>query len=110
MSLCLHYMFMNNVVIYASLYSTHLHKIAFHFPFVFLLVCQLQKLPSTVKTEKTDFHNEDYDNEEHKHFDKPRVKRLRNDDSSPGHSRSPAPKEVEGIEPMKDSEVLTMLH
>lgn len=62
------------------------------------------KLPSRVKTEKTDFHKKNYDNEEHKQFDEPIVKRLRTDDSSPGHSRSPAPKEVEGTEPMKDGE------
>ncbi|KAM4716657.1 uncharacterized protein atf7ip2 isoform 1-T1 [Anableps anableps] len=62
------------------------------------------KKVATIKTETTHFQNEDDDDEKQKHFEEPMAKRLKKDDSSPGHSSSPAPKEMESMESVKDAE------
>ncbi|KAM4716658.1 uncharacterized protein atf7ip2 isoform 2-T2 [Anableps anableps] len=64
----------------------------------------VSKKVATIKTETTHFQNEDDDDEKQKHFEEPMAKRLKKDDSSPGHSSSPAPKEMESMESVKDAE------
>ncbi|PWA33273.1 hypothetical protein CCH79_00013624, partial [Gambusia affinis] len=68
------------------------------------------KMIASMKTEATGSRKEDRDNENQDYFDEPMAKRLKKEASSPRHSRSLAPNDLEGMESMNNAEVFQMLH
>ncbi|XP_043956775.1 activating transcription factor 7-interacting protein 2 isoform X2 [Gambusia affinis] len=62
------------------------------------------KTIASMKTEATGSRKEDRDNENQDYFDEPMAKRLKKEASSPRHSRSLAPNDLEGMESMNNAE------
>ncbi|XP_054892225.1 activating transcription factor 7-interacting protein 2 isoform X2 [Poeciliopsis prolifica] len=58
----------------------------------------------SIKTEATDSCNKDRDNGNRGHDDEPVAKRLKQEASSPRHSSSPAPNDLESMESMNNAE------